>query len=160
MEQTQHQYQVICLWQESSDLFLEDPALLPLAPLAATSESTGILQQVVNRLNLLEPERRAEVSSYTQILAGLKFKKDVIQQLFREDLMQESVIYQDILEKGLQKGQRLLVLRLLARRLGAIPVLIQAQIETLSLEQLEALGDALLDFSDTAELESWLNTRL
>ena len=139
VEQTQHQYQVICLWQESPDLFLDDPALLPLAPLAAASESTEILQQVVDCLKRLEPERRAEVSSYTQILAGLKFEKDVIQQLFREDLMQESVIYQDILNKGRQKGlqegrqegrqegERLLVLRLLARRLGAVPVQMQAQ---------------------------------
>ena len=48
------------------------------------------------------------------------------------------------------------MLRLLARRLGVIPGQMQAQVETLSLEQLEALGDALLDFSEVADLEQWL----
>ena len=164
VEQTQHQYQVICLWQESADRLLQDPALLPLAPLAAASARTELLQRVVNRLEQLEPTQRTEVSSYTQILAGLKFKKDVIRRLFREGLMRESVIYQDILEEGLQKGrqegERQLLLRLLARRLGAIPVQMQAQIETLSLEQLEALGEALLEFTELVELKQWLNARL
>jgi hypothetical protein len=32
-----------------------------------------------------------------KILAGLKFKKDLIRQLFREGMMRESVIYQEIL---------------------------------------------------------------
>ncbi len=176
VEQTHHQYQVICLWQEPSEVFLNDPALLPLAPLTAAPNVEELLQRVVQRVDELETAQRTEVSGYTQILAGLKFEKDVIRRLFREGVMQESVIYQDILNKGLQKGrqegrqeglqegrqegERLLVLRLLAHRLGAVSRQMQAQIETLSLEQLEALGEALLDFSDSTELEEWLNTQL
>jgi predicted transposase YdaD len=36
----------------------------------------------------------------------LRFEKDVIQQLFREEIMQESVIYQDILQKGKWEGKQ------------------------------------------------------
>ncbi|NJM68289.1 MAG: DUF4351 domain-containing protein [Acaryochloris sp. RU_4_1] len=82
--------------------------------------------------------------------------------------MRESVIYQEILEEGLQKGrlegrqeglragERLLVLRLLTRRLGDIPQEVRSQIEMLSVEQLEALGEALLDFMEMADLERWI----
>lgn len=168
VEQTHHQYQVLCLWQEPPDLFLNDPALLPFAPLASAPNAEGLLQRVVQRVDELETAQRTEVSGYTQILAGLKFKKDVIRRLFREGVMRESVIYQDILEEGRQEGleegrqegERRLVLRLLACRLGAVPGQMQAQIEMLSLEQLEALGEALLDFSDSTELEQWLKARL
>lgn len=50
----------------------------------------------------------------------------------------------------------MLVLRLLARRLGDIPQGIRSQIERLSIEQLEALGEALLDFMAMADLEGWM----
>lgn len=82
--------------------------------------------------------------------------------------MRESVIYQEILAEGEQIGEqrgeqqgrlaegRSLVLRLLNRRLGELPPDVQAQIETLSLEQVENLAEALLDFQDIADLEAWL----
>lgn len=33
----------------------------------------------------------------------------------------------------------------------------QTQIQTLSVEELENLGEALLDFSEAADLANWLN---
>ena len=74
--------------------------------------------------------------------------------------MQESVIYQDIKEQGikqgLQQGQVSLVLRLLKRRLGKIESGDETRIIGLSVEQLEALGEALLDFSNRDDLLAWL----
>lgn len=72
--------------------------------------------------------------------------------------MQESVIYQDILEKGQQKGERSLILRQLTRRVGDVPEELRSRIHTLSLEQLETLGEALLDFEAIADLEAWLGS--
>ncbi len=78
--------------------------------------------------------------------------------------MQESVIYQDILQKGLQQGLQQgeergkkqealeLILRQLIRRFGAIEPEIQQQIRSLSITQLEELAEALLDFSSPSEL--------
>jgi hypothetical protein len=55
-----------------------------------------------------------------------------------------------------QEGERTIVLRLLNRRVGNIPDALLSQIQGLSVEQLEALGDAVLDFSTLADLSSWL----
>ncbi|RUR75283.1 hypothetical protein PCC6912_48200 [Chlorogloeopsis fritschii PCC 6912] len=67
--------------------------------------------------------------------------------------MRESVIYQEILEVGLQEGEkrgvqteRSLVLRLLTRRVGVLPQEVRQRVEALPLEELENLGVALLDF--------------
>ena len=55
-----------------------------------------------------------------------------------------------------EEGERKIVLRLLNRRVGNIPEPLLSQIQGLSVEQLEALSDALLDFSTLADLEGWL----
>ena len=69
--------------------------------------------------------------------------------------MRESAIYQEILQEGRQEGETLLVLRLLTRRFGTSPEL-RSQIQQLSIEQLEELGEALLDFSSIRDLTDWL----
>lgn len=61
---------------------------------------------MVQRVNQVKTTKRPEISAYTQILAGLKFRKDLIRQLFREGVMRESVIYQEILEEGEQRGEQ------------------------------------------------------
>ncbi|BDI18223.1 hypothetical protein ANSO36C_40250 [Nostoc cf. commune SO-36] len=48
-------------------------------------------------------------------------------------------------------------MRLLNRRIGEIDASLIGQIKGLSIEQLENLGEALLDFSNVADLETWLN---
>ncbi|HYX13428.1 MAG TPA: Rpn family recombination-promoting nuclease/putative transposase [Nostoc sp.] len=58
--------------------------------------------------------------------------------------------------EGKVEGERTIILRLLNRRVGNIPDTLLSQIQGLSVEQLEALGDALLDFSTLADLEGWL----
>lgn len=60
-------------------------------------------------------------------------------------------------ERGKQEGEQVLVLRQLQRRVGNLPEEIQQRICSLSLEQLEALGEALLDFSANADLLDWLD---
>lgn len=80
--------------------------------------------------------------------------------------MRESVIYQEILaegeqrgrQEGRQEGERSLILRLLNRRVGELPQQVCEKIETLSIEQLENLGEALLDFQTLADLETWFST--
>ncbi|MBP0011400.1 DUF4351 domain-containing protein, partial [Roseofilum sp. Belize Diploria] len=95
-------------------------------------------------------------------------------QLLRKETMRESVIYQEIHEEGLLEGiqqgiqqgiqrglQReiSLVTRLLTRRVGVLSPELQAQIQALSVETLEDLGEALLDFTGVEDLVSWLAER-
>ena len=70
--------------------------------------------------------------------------------------MRESAIYQEILQEGRQEGETLLVLRLLTRRFGTLSLELRSQIQQLSIEQLEELGEALLDFSSIRDLTDWL----
>ncbi|MCC0178451.1 DUF4351 domain-containing protein [Waterburya agarophytonicola K14] len=69
--------------------------------------------------------------------------------------MKESVIYQDWLAQGRPQGQVSLILHLLKRRIGEIKSE-ETRINALSVEQLEALGDVLLDFSNREDLLAWL----
>ncbi len=55
-----------------------------------------------------------------------------------------------------EEGQRL-VTRLLNRRFGEINSSLVEQIQALSVEQLEELAEALLDFSTPTDFEAWLN---
>ena len=170
VETTRHEYRVISMWEENPERFLNDPALLPLAPLTATTQPQALLQRVVEQVNQLESRQQSEISAYTQIIAGLKYNQDLIRQLFREGMMRESVIYQEILAEGEQRGRRegeqrgrregeqALILRLLTRRVGELPQAMRSRVETLSLEQLDNLGEALLDFQVIADLEAWFNT--
>ncbi|QLE59154.1 DUF4351 domain-containing protein [Nostoc sp. TCL26-01] len=165
VENTRHEYRVIRMWEENPEQFLHDPALLPLAPLTATTQPQQLLQRVVQQVSQVEPTQRPEISAYTQILAGLKYRKDLIRQLFREGMMRESVIYQEILAEGEERGEqrgeqreRSLILRQLQRRVGELPKDISDRLNTLSLEQLENLGEALLDFTSLADLLLWLDT--
>jgi hypothetical protein len=51
-----------------------------------------------------------------------------------------------------------MVVRLLNRRLGELPARYSSQIQQLTVMQLEDLGEALLDFTTVADLDSWLST--
>ncbi|GAB1543752.1 DUF4351 domain-containing protein [Scytonema sp. NUACC21] len=162
-ENTRHRYRVIRMWEENPAPLLANPALLPLAPLAKSDTPKALLEQVAIAVDMIEESTtRNNISACTQVLAGLRFEKDVIQQLFREEVMQESVIYQDILQKGEQKGRQKealeLVIRLLKRRLNVIEPEIQQAIGQLSVTQLEELGEALLDFASVSDLSNWLET--
>ena len=70
--------------------------------------------------------------------------------------MQESVIYQDILQKGEKRGEFRFLNRMLNRRFGEIDSSIIERIKLLSTEQLEALGEDFLSFSNVSELVNWL----
>jgi hypothetical protein len=66
------------------------------------------------------------------------------------------------MEQGLEQGalrEKSLVLRQLTRRLGNLPPSMQSQVSALPLEQVESLGEALLDFVGLTDLERWLSGR-
>ena len=117
----------------------------------------------------LDPARTQLISgfvdSYLRLNAQEKqvFQAEVdrLEENSREDVMQivtswmEEGIQQGI-QQGIQRGETSLILRQLNRRVGDLPADLQAQIEQLSLEQVENLGVALLDFTNLAALENWL----
>ncbi|MEG4483616.1 Rpn family recombination-promoting nuclease/putative transposase [Microcoleus sp. D2_18a_B4] len=61
-------------------------------------------------------------------------------------------------QEGIIEGQTALILRQVARRTGEIPPEIKTRIQQLSLEQLEDLGEVLLDFTSQQDLIAWLES--
>jgi hypothetical protein len=57
---------------------------------------------------------------------------------------------------GKLEGEQSLVFRQLTRRIGKLSPVIQAQIQAFSLAQIEALGEALLDFASAEDLSVWM----
>lgn len=71
--------------------------------------------------------------------------------------MQEGI--EQGIERGIEQGierERSLVLRLLIKRVGLLPSEIRDRCDQLSIDQIEALGEALLEFTSLADLETWL----
>lgn len=62
------------------------------------------------------------------------------------------------IERGAEQEARSLILRQLTRRIGDVSPEVRSQVQSLSLKQLESLGEALLDFSEPDDLVSWLRT--
>jgi predicted transposase YdaD len=76
--------------------------------------------------------------------------------------LKETRFYQDVYaegqQEGRQEGEAKLILRLLTRRFGVLGDDTQSRIRRLHITQLEALGEALLDFSTKEDVEKWLST--
>jgi hypothetical protein len=117
----------------------------------------------------LDPARSQLISGFVDTCLKLNIQEEQVFQAEvgtletteREDIMQ---IVTSWMEQGLAtgraegklEGERSLVLRQLTRRLGPLPTSMEAQVQALELPQLEALGEALLDFTQLSDLTNWL----
>jgi hypothetical protein len=116
-------------------------ALSPSHPFK--SASLKLLYNLSRNLQAL-PKRTQEERKFIMRLAPL-YEQD------REAAIQQGEAI------GLQKEASKLVLRQLKRRFGELPPHITETIQKLSVEKLEDLGEALLDFNIQADLINWLN---
>jgi Domain of unknown function (DUF4351) len=60
--------------------------------------------------------------------------------------------------RGMELGERSLVQRQLTRRFGELESLLLTTLDNLTIDQLESLGEALLDFTSIDDLTHWLAT--
>ncbi len=74
--------------------------------------------------------------------------------------IKQTRVYQEGKQEGKQEGETQLLLRQLSKRFGQMGNLRIQAINQLSLEQLEDLGEALLDFNNVTELDNWLKSRV
>ena len=96
------------------------------------------------------------VSKFAQL------SREEIQSMFLLSDIKQTRVYQEAKQEGRQEGERAgevrLVLRLLSKRVGKIGDRHIQIINNLTLEQLDDLGDALLDFGNIADLDDWLRS--
>jgi hypothetical protein len=85
-----------------------------------------------------------------------EYKKFEQERTMRYITTGERIGYERGIEEGRQEGERLVILKLLKRRLGELSPETTQRIQSLSVNQLENLSEALLDFSSMADLFNWL----
>jgi predicted transposase/invertase (TIGR01784 family) len=122
--------------------------------LLQTAETEGEFER---RLSLIETILANKFPDLTteMIMQLLDLKQtDITQSRFYQEIKRAG--HQEGRQEGHQEGEANLVLRLLKRRLGELSLAQEEQVRGLSVEQLEALGEALLDFTAMADLESHL----
>ena len=103
--ETTHRYRVLRLWEQSSDLFLKSPGLLPLAVLTQSSDPELKLRQVAEVLETIPDNNlRQNLTAATAVFGGLVLKPDIVKTILRSEIMKESAVYQEILQEGRQEG--------------------------------------------------------
>jgi predicted transposase YdaD len=162
-ENTLHRFTVKKMWEEPPDEILKYDGLLPLATLCRTDSGENLLKRVSARIRKIKSkEQRVEINAWSQMLAGLRYDRSIIHHIFREGAMlEESVIVQDWLQRGeqrgLQKGVQQIIIRQLNHVIGKVPARAYKQLQSLSAAELEDLGEALLDFKTKEDLTRWLS---
>jgi predicted transposase YdaD len=140
--------------------------LLPFVPIL----KDGGNEQTVRRalVQLQQNEQLVELESLLGFFASFVLETELVQQIMRWDVtvLRESPWYLEIQQESEQVGEQrgrteeaqALILRQLTRRVGILPSEVRSQVESLNLEKLESLSEALLDFSSSADLDEWLRT--
>jgi predicted transposase YdaD len=155
-------YRVVRVWELPVDPLLTGGlGTLPLAPIASVEREQvpAVIERMRRRLSgELEPSRVRQLWSATFILMGLRYDEPLIGQLLREvEGMEESVTYQAIIRKGVERGRveearRMLVL-MATGRFGEPPPQVLAALNAITdLDRLEGLGARLLLVNGWEEL--------
>ncbi|MGJ0607010.1 Rpn family recombination-promoting nuclease/putative transposase [Cylindrospermopsis raciborskii] len=171
-------YRVINLWEIEVETVFEQnlSSLLPFVPILKGGNSEVNLRQAL--LNLRKNQVLGDLEPLLSFFASFVFDIPLVQQMMRWDMtvLRESPWYNEILKEGLQKGlqkglqegelrgeqrgrqegQRKIILLLLNHKFDGIELPVVERINRLSLEQLEAMGESLLDFKQISDLEAWL----
>ncbi|MEM1309469.1 MAG: Rpn family recombination-promoting nuclease/putative transposase [Cyanobacteria bacterium P01_H01_bin.153] len=108
----------------------------------------------------------ADISKLVELIETIvvytfpRLAREEIAEMLGLSELKETRVYQETREEALREGReeeaRSLLTRQLTRKLGPLPEAIEEQINQLSLEALETLGEAIFDLSALSDLEAWL----
>ncbi|MFB2971005.1 DUF2887 domain-containing protein [Aerosakkonema sp. BLCC-F183] len=101
----------------------------------------------------LSPEKVVELIETIFVYKFPNLTRQEVERMLGLNELKQTRVYQE----ALQEGKLDVIIRQLTRRLGTLPAELQAKIQQLSIAQLDALSEALLDFSEMAELKAWLS---
>jgi predicted transposase/invertase (TIGR01784 family) len=101
-----HEFNVIRLWEQPTEIFQQYQGLLPFAALSQTKNPEETLRQVAKQIEqITDKQVQSNVAASTAIISGIALNQEIIQRLLRSDIMKESVIYQEILREGKAEGK-------------------------------------------------------
>ena len=106
----------------------------------------------------LDPARTQLISGFVDTYLRLNATEEQVfgRELDSMGLIEEEQVM-EIVTSWMETGMQKLVLRQLNRRLGTLEPSLEQRVSELPLEQLEALGEDLLDFTEISDLVNWLN---
>ncbi len=81
-----------------------------------------------------------------------ELSREEIEAMFSLSELKQTRVYQEAHQEGASE----IVLRLLKRKVGDLPLSMEGAIRALPMAQIEALGDALLEFGALSDVERWL----
>lgn len=172
--QARQDYRVINLWEVDVDIVFQQSllALLPFVPVLRGGGNVLLIQRALYTLRA--DERLSELEPLLAFFASFALRLPIIQQMMRWDMIvvEESPWYQEILQRGVEKGlllgreegflqglqealerERLILERILRSRFGNLSPDLSLRLRSLTADQIESLVDvAVLSES----LESFL----
>jgi predicted transposase/invertase (TIGR01784 family) len=173
LEQTQVQpYRVLLQSQLVTQLYLNE-----LEEVTEHSLGVGIMKLVVvnkkqtpllarslitkTRLEVVDQVLQQKVLDLIETIAVYKLplisRQELIKMFGLENFdIKTTRIYEEVRDEVRQEQTLKVVIRLLRRRIGNLSQQLQDSISQLSIEQLENLAEALLDFSTEEDLVAWL----
>lgn len=87
-----------------------------------------------------------------------QLSRQEIEAMFLVSDIKQTRVYQEAKQEGEQEGEKNLLLRQLSKRFGKLGDAYIKSINSLTIAQLEDLGEALLDFGEINDLEQWLKS--
>jgi predicted transposase/invertase (TIGR01784 family) len=157
-------------------LYLEDllhqddlsPNLALLRLIVTPKDQAGLAARKILNSVSTEAEFQLKLDLVESILVN-KFTQLTLEEIqkmlnLKEADVTQTRFYQEVLEigekkglqQGLQQGEANLTIRQLKRRCGNLTAIQEQKVRSLSISQLESLGEALLDFQNMSDLENWL----
>ncbi len=141
LERTIHEFDVIRLWEQPTQIFLRFPGLLPLAVLTQVQNRAEVLRQVADQISQIsDVGTQANLTASAYVLAGLVLEEDVIQHILREDIMEESVTYRSIQRKAVEQHTREIALKLIQSGVATDIIVGATGLSIAQLQQLQATG--------------------
>ena len=104
------------------------------------------------RQGIIELLESVLMSKFSQL------SRQEIEAMFLVSDIRQTRVYQEAKQEGEQEGEKNLLLRQLSKRFGKLGDAYIKSINSLTIAQLEDLGEALLDFGDINDLEQWLKS--
>lgn len=132
------------------------------------ANSVDIVIQAKAMLSRAQTQRQtnpkiAAIMELIETIVVYKFpqlSREEIESMLGLSELKQTKVYQEALHEGEQTGAlreaQSLILRQLTRRISDVTPQLRSQIQSLSLDQIETLGEALLDFAEPADLVKWL----